>query len=157
MYVSSSSLLISSSDTLWITCPTLTYSISIMSLDLCSFTRKLFPVIKMGVVSLKYNHFPLSHITSLVPPPSVSYSTSPTCATMCPPVASHEGTTSSSSCVRAVGPPPLAQPPPVHTRETLLPSHATVQPHCSPEDSCPQTDSACPDALSVPCTLVSST
>ena len=29
----------------------------------------------MGVVSLEYNHFPLSHITSLVPPPSVSYST----------------------------------------------------------------------------------
>ena len=54
------------------------------------------------------------------------------------------------------GPLPSTQPPPVHTRETLLPSHATVQPHCSPKDSCQRTDSACPDALSVHQTLVAS-
>ena len=50
-----------------------------------------------------------------------------------------------------VGLPSSTQPPPVHTRETLLSSHATVQPHYSPEDSCQQIGSACPDALSVPC------
>ena len=36
----------------------------------------------------------------------------------------------------------------------LTPVCDSSQPHCSPEDSCQQTDSACPDALSVPCTLV---